>query len=484
MKKRILIVDDDREFVSKISMLLEGKYKLTIAYSVNEFWERFSPYAFDLVLMDLRLEKEKEGLSLLKYIKSQNESMPVLMVTAYPDLDSAVESMKAGAIDYIQKDKVDIFSLTKIIDALIRESALTSQLGHLSKRVEILEPIEIIGESSAIEEVKQKVKIAARDGKITVLVRGESGTGKELVAKSIHRSGVRRNGPFVKVLIAGLNKETIYSELFGHEAGAFTGALKLKKGYIEEAHKGILFLDEIGDLDKESQIKLLGVLESGTFTRMGSTKEIKVDVQFVAATHRNLEEMIKSGDFRQDLYYRIKAFQIFIPPLRERKSDIPLLADYFLKKAFKDGRTSATSFEDKVIDVFLAYEWPGNVRELKNIVEFAAIQAQSDGSDKITLKHLSKQLMHDMISPLAPPARISGENSDSIEKALAVAELEFVSRGIAKYGTTKMLLAEKLGYSDRFTFRRRIKRIFERHPELREAFPDVAQLFGERKRNR
>jgi DNA-binding NtrC family response regulator len=475
MKSRILIVDDDRQFVARLRQVLEGRYEVESAHSVEEFSERFSSSAFDLVVLDMRLETDREGLELLKLIRSEHPTMPVLMVTGYPDLDTAVEAMKAGAVDYVRKERVDLNALSKIVDSLLREGALRSEVDHLRRRIETLDPAELIGESPAIIGLREKIETAAQDGEATVLIRGESGTGKELVAESIHRTGVRKFGPFVRVLIAGLHRESLHSDLFGHERGAYTGATNTRKGCIELAHRGVLFLDEIGDMDIESQVKLLDVIESHRFRRLGSNREISADVQFLAATHRNMEALIREGKFREDLYYRLRRFEITVLPLRERPDDIMALATHFLKQLTREGRTTATEFSPEVAGCFLEYPWPGNVRELKNVVEYGCMQARSRGDKEIEIRHLPVQFE---TTTAKPPELIGPSSSLNVHRFVARAELELLSEGMRRHGEMKNVLAQTLGYSDRFTFRRRIQRILDRYPELRAEFPKISEIFG------
>ncbi len=470
MKTEILIVDDDRDFVGELRETLEGEFSLTCAYSVPDFEKVFKPHLFDLLLLDIRLKEGKEGISLLKSVKKEDPELPVIMMTAYPDVDSAVEALKLGAKDYVQKEKIDISALIKIVKAVIKETNLERKLRYLEKKIENLEPEEIVGESKAIKKVKEKARIAGENGDLTVLITGETGTGKELLANYIHKIGVRKDGPFIPVLIGGLHRGSLHSDLFGHEKGAFTGAVERRKGVIEEAHKGILFMDEIGELDTTSQVKLLRVLENRTFTRMGGNREITVDVQFITATNRDLRKMVDEGKFREDLYFRLKGFPIEIPPLRERKEDIPILTEYFLLKLRKSGRTTAEKIHSEVMEVFLRYSWPGNVRELKNVVEFASAIARSSNTKEITLKELPPDF-----GGLEKRRPLSLERN--YEKYLAMSELNLIQEEMTKCRMKKIMVAERLGYPNRFTFQRRVRRIFGKFPELKDEYPEIIQWF-------
>ncbi len=489
MKNKIFIVDDDKNFVSQLKDALESEGKLYLietAFSEEEFYKKFKPYDFDLVLLDIRLKKNKEGMEILKYIKEENPLLPVIMITAYPDVDSAIEALKIGAKDYIQKEKVDIKMLVKIINSVIREAESKKRALGLEKILShFSEPIKIVGESKAIEEVKEKIKIAAEDGEITVLIRGETGVGKEIVARNIHHQGIRKKGPFIAYLIAGAHKDTMDSEIFGHEKGAFTGAFEKRKGLIEEAHEGILFLDEIGDLPQEIQIKLLRVLETKSFRRLGGNREIKVDVQFISATNKNLEELVKNGIFREDLYYRLKSFEIYVPPLRERKEDIPLLVEYFVDLYKKRKGVEIEGVSKEVMDFFLSYHWPGNVRELKNVIEHSIILAKSAELKLIVPEVVPLKGIKDMqINMEKSEERLKFSSLETkkedihFEKYLAVSELELVKKGIERYGKKREELSKRLGYPNRFTFIRRIRRIFEKFPELNDDFPEIAKIFN------
>jgi DNA-binding NtrC family response regulator len=470
MKQKILVIDDDREFSRKVVDALECNFKVTAGYGVADFRELFRPYYFDAVLLDMRLHEGKEGLDILKEIMKENPSLPVLIITGYSDIESAVEAMKLGAVDYIQKENTDVPMIVKMIESALRQSRLKARVEQLEKHLVEIDPIDIIGESDKVLELKEKIKIAAEDGDITVLITGESGTGKELVASNIHRLGRRGEGPFIPVLIAGLHKESIYSELFGHEKGSFTGAYTKRKGLLEDANKGVIFLDEIGDLDIGLQVKLLRVIESRAFTRLGGNTEISIDVQLVTATNRDLATMMVENRFREDLYYRLSAFEIHVPPLRERKEDIPTLAAFFLDNMLKKGRTVAEGFADEAIEVLCRHDWPGNVRELRNAVEYACIRTKSTNEKRIMPAHLPAGFSSDIAADMG--------NGDNIEIHLAKEELEFIRMGIEKYGPVKQLLAGKLGYPNRFTFTRRIDRIFERFPNLVDTFSDIAKLFN------
>jgi len=473
---KLLIVDDDVNFVEELCKNLSRGFQVQKAYTFQEALEIFSSSLFDVVLLDIRLEENfsnKQGLELLKIIKSQQPELPVLIMTAYSDVDIAVESLKLGAEDFIQKNKVGIEEYRVIINNLFKTGKLKKKISGLESKLKKLEPWEIVGNSPAIESVRKQIKLVAEDGQINVLIVGETGTGKELVAKAIHREGIRKEEPFVIVSLSALNKETIASDLFGHEKGAFTGAENRRIGFIEEANKGIIFLDEIGELDQEIQVKLLRVIETKEFTRLGSNKQIRVDVQWLMATHQNLEKLVREGKFREDLYYRLKSYQIFLPPLRERKEDIPLLVDHFLSLFREQHRTTIEKIDSRAIETLMNYHWPGNIRELKQAIEYAILRAKFSNENTVKVEHLPVEIIRkqDNVSQ-----REEKDVPVDIGKKLAEIELSYIAEALekTKRKTDAYLL---LGYKNRFTLRRRVLSIFCKYPELKSAFPIISKFF-------
>lgn len=471
-KQNILIVDDDSNFRSELARQLTGEYHVEFADSVDSFQKLFQPYAFNLIVLDMRLKNDRDGLNLLVDIMAADPYQLVIVVTKYVDTETHIAAIESGAQLYLNKDEFPIPFIVQMAGVILQQGHLQRRVETLTKRLEVLDSSDMVGQSPELRRIQSQVRQVAEDGEVTALIRGESGTGKELVASNIHRLSPRRkDGPFVAVSVAGMNQSTIYSELFGHEKGAFTGALSQRKGYIEEAHGGTLFLDEIGDLDMETQIKLLRVLETRTFQRLGSPRSISVDFQLVTATNQNLAERIEQGLFRKDLYYRLQAFEIWVSPLRERKKDIVPLAEYFLSIMSKAGRTSAESFHHQVIDTFMHYNWPGNVRELRNAVEYSAIQARTHCDELIKLEHLPVTLTGNTT------AQHSRTELTDYRTHLAKSELELVAHVLSEKKITKSELATLLGYNDRFVFQRRIKRALESYPAAETDFPEVAKLF-------
>ena len=331
---------------------------------------------FDLVLTDLRMPGI-DGMALLQKAKEINPILPVMMITAYGTVDLAVEAMKKGAADFITKP----FNLKELeikVEKVLERRDLERENRYFKEEERIRHDLGgITCPSPKMKPVYELIRKVAPQ-KVTVLIHGESGVGKELVASAIHYQSPRQNKPFIKVFCGALAEGVLESELFGHEKGAFTDALKRKEGRFELADKGTLFLDEIGDISPNIQTKLLRVLQEEEFERVGGTETIKVDVRIIAATNKNLEEEVEKGNFRKDLYYRLNVVPIFVPPLRERKEDIPILIQYFLKKYNGQLNKRIKIFEPEIMDLIMNYKWPGNIRELENVIQRAVVLTEDD----------------------------------------------------------------------------------------------------------
>ncbi len=360
---KILVVEDERNIRESIDIALSEHYEIKTASSGNDALNLIVKEQFDLLITDIRMPGIS-GLELLKEYKRLYPENPVIVITAFTSIQSAVEAMKAGASEYVPKP----FSLEELeikVKNLLNSKKINEEKDFYEKEKDSIFG-EIIGKSIEIERIKDSIKKIAKND-TTVLITGETGTGKELVAWTIHKlSG--KAGPFVPVHCAAYAKGIIESELFGHEKGAFTGADKLRRGKIEIAENGTLFLDELGDIPLDIQVKLLRVIENRTFERVGGNKQINTSARIICATNRNLNEMVKQGTFREDLFYRVNVFPIHIPPLRERKEDILLLTEHFLKKY-----NSMLKIDNKSKELLLNYSWPGNIRELQNIIERAIL---------------------------------------------------------------------------------------------------------------
>lgn len=471
-RKQILILEDDDKYANELRNSLEGVYDVFLTKDLSEFWKIFQPFTFDLVILDIRISDKDQGFFVLKELKEKFSEQAVVILTQYGESEYFFKAMDLGAHLFLEKQDYSTKVIAKLINSLVLYLDVEKKAKRLEKQIVNLYPLDIVGENQAIKKIKQEIQMAGVDGDITVLIRGESGTGKELVARNIHRLGRRKEFNFIPLNISGLPRDLLYSELFGYEKGAFTDAKNVKKGLLEEANGGVFFLDEIGDLEEEGQIKLLRVLEEKSFMRLGGLKQIKIDIQFVTATNKNLEDLVQKEKFRQDLYYRLRQFEIYIPPLRERKEDIPFLAQHFLKMLEKEGKTKVNSISTQVMQLFKNYNWPGNVRELKVAIENATIRADWENSSVIKISHLPGFLLSSE-SQIIPKER-NWDYTFSIAKA----EIQFIASAIEEFGIKqKTKLAKLLHYKNRFTLMRRIRKHFLRFPELKDTFPSIWEMF-------
>jgi len=476
-KEKILIVDDDLEYLASLKNAMEWDFVVETAASPEDAKILLAQKP-NLVLLDIRLQDSdpmnRDGIELLKFIRDQNPDIAVVMMTAYGDVDTAVEAMKLGASDFIQKTRADVRELKKIVAHVLDHSKLLRRVQELQENLNLLEPLELVGDDPKIAEIKSLIKAIAKDGEATVLIRGETGTGKELVARSIYSEGTRNEGPFVPVSIGALSKGVIESELFGHEKGAFTGADRRKIGYIERANQGVLFLDEIGELDPEIQLKLLRFLDGKAFTRVGGVNETKVDLQVIAATNKNLEKEVEEGRFRKDLYFRLKTFQIFLPALSDRPVDIPKLALHFLSYFNLQGRTSLRLISSEALHRLQKYDWPGNVRELKSCIERSIIYAAQNGHDRIEMEDLPLEVYQ---TGLNPRKEVKIKIKVNIEEEKARLELMYIEEAIRASRGRKTEAWKLLGYNDRFSLRRRVLSIAEKFDELIDQFPYLRNIY-------
>ncbi|MEO0231403.1 MAG: sigma-54 dependent transcriptional regulator [candidate division WOR-3 bacterium] len=369
---KILVVDDEKIVRESLyNWFSQEGYIVRTASDAYEALKILQEEVYHIVLVDIKMPR-MDGLTLLKKIKEIDENLVVIIITAYPSVDSAVDALKHGAFDYLVKP-IDPDQLNHIIRNAISQKMLIDENIRLKRELERVYEIEgIVGESLPIKEVIKLVKqVAPTD--VPVLIIGESGTGKELVARAIHMMSKRKYFPFVAINIGALPEGLQESELFGHEKGAFTGAIYRRKGKIEIADGGTLFIDEVATMSIKTQIDLLRVLETKRFTRIGGNTEIEVDFRLICATNKDLEEEVKKGNFREDLFFRINVFPIKLPPLRERKSDIPLLVMHFIEKYNKKMNKNFKGVTDEAMEILQKYNWPGNVRELENAIERAMV---------------------------------------------------------------------------------------------------------------
>ncbi len=434
----ILVVDDDKNTREGLDRALRDKYTIRQAESAPRAMEELAHGDVDIMLTDMRMPG-MDGLELLRRVKTRYPQVVCILLTAYGSVESAVDAMKHGAYDFLTKP-VNLNYLEMILDRAFHSRAMESKVEELQGQLDAKYGMEqIIGQSPAMRQVFDLIRQAAPT-QATVLIRGASGTGKELVAQALHRLSERSRGPFVAVHCAALSTNLLESELFGHERGAFTGAVSRRKGRFEQADGGTLFLDEISEIDASLQVKLLRVLETRTFERVGGEEQISVDIRLVAATNRNLEEWVKEGNFREDLYYRLNVVDINLPTLAERSGDIPLLCDSFIREfATRHGR-NVSGITPEAAAMLAAYHWPGNVRELRNTIERMVVLA---GSERLGTRDIPPQIRNTSATPLP-----------SDEGSLADAERENILATLRQHNQNRTQAAAELGISRRTLIRK------------------------------
>lgn len=447
----LLIVDDEKNTREGLQTFLEGLgYDVITAAGGEEAWAIFQKERPDLVLCDVRMPG-MDGVTLLEKIRAHHSRAAVILLTAYGTVEDAVKAMKKGAYYYLTKP-VNLEELEFLINKALASRTLEEENLELKEALfkEKFEQGRLLAESEKMKDILKTVDQIASSG-ATVLIEGESGTGKELIAHRIHEQSARNQKPFVAVHCAALTESLLASELFGHEKGAFTGASERKVGRFERAHGGTLFLDEVGEISLETQVKLLRVLQEREFERVGGAKTIRVDVRLICATNKNLLDEVRAGRFREDLYYRLNVIYLKVPPLRERRSDIPPLAQSFLEHFAKLNAKKIDSFQPEALEALKNYAWPGNVRELKNIMERMVVLAQGDVvslaliPDDIRYGRDSSTARRDpSINPAALPQTAQLED---VEK-------EFIRAKLSEANGNKSLAAKKLGISRRTLYRK------------------------------
>ena len=367
MSASVLIVDDERHTREGLSAALENEYDVYLAANAEEAFNFLDSEEFDVVLTDLKMAG-KSGLSVIDHTIGLSKPPVTIMMTAYGSVETAVEAMRRGANDFLTKP-VNLENLEIVIKRELKSRDLEKENQTLHERLDRKFNLEeIVGNSRPLMEVVEKIKLVAAS-KATVLLEGETGTGKELFAQAVHQNSERARRPFVVIHCAALPSSLLESELFGHEKGAFTGAVERRIGRFEAAHGGTLFVDEVGEIDASTQVKLLRFLDLRTFERLGSVKPIKVDVRLVVATNQDLVELVKKGAFREDLFYRLNVVPIRLPSLRERKEDISLLIDHWVRYYVRENGTDDLKIDPTAMRILESYRWPGNIRELKNFAE-------------------------------------------------------------------------------------------------------------------
>lgn len=420
---KILLVDDDKNLVELLKMRLESaNYETAAACKEEDALEAIKGQAFDLSIVDLKL-LHQDGISLMEKLHSINPGLPVIILTAHGTIESAVEAIKRGAYTYLTKP-FDSRDLLVHVEKALENRRLTSEINRLRELlVQKYHFTNIVARSQKMQRVLEVVTRIAKT-ESTIYVQGESGTGKEVIAKAVHIASERKDKPFVAINCAAIPESLLESELFGHDKGAFTGATRNSRGLFTQAHEGTIFLDEIGDMPLSIQVKILRVLQERQFYPIGSERPVNVDVRVIVATKKDLEEEIKKGLFREDLFYRIHVIPIHLPPLRERKEDIPYLIGHFLKKFVQQMKKEVKGLTPQAVQRLMLHDWPGNVRELENTIEYAVAMTQQD---VIT----EEFILQTKVSPKEPlkPLR---EARDEFEKGYLIRLLELSEGNVSR----------------------------------------------------
>jgi len=453
-KTHLLVVDDDIGHLTTLKTLVRSwGYRVTVAEDGSAAVDEVKTQPFDLILMDVRMT-QMDGIAALKRIKAHNPAIPVLIMTAYSSVQTAVDALKTGAYDYLTKP-LDFDTLRLTVERAMEHTRLKNENRRLKQKLrEEFDWQNIIGSSPPMRALIDMVAMVA-PSEATVLITGESGTGKELIARSIHFNSPRRSKPFVVVNCAALADTLLESELFGHEKGAFTGADKRREGRFRQADGGTLFLDEIGETSPAMQAKLLRVIQERELQRVGGDETLHVDVRILAATNRDLSGEVKQGKFREDLFYRLNVVTVDMPPLRARHADIPLLAQHFMKQFASRNRKEIKGFTPRAMDLLIRHDWPGNVRELENAVERAVILITGD---YITERELPLSISPDRDSASSEPA-VTGDRMLALDgmQSLESIEKKAIKATLAETGGNKSETARRLGIN-RKTLHLKLKR--------------------------
>ncbi|NLI34124.1 MAG: sigma-54-dependent Fis family transcriptional regulator [Deltaproteobacteria bacterium] len=454
-KSQILVVDDDQAHRLMLATLLEEwGYRIHEALDGLEALEFIRHSPVDLVVMDMRMPR-MDGIDATREIHRYNPAVPIVIMTAYSSIPSAVEALKSGAFDYLTKP-LDFEALRLVMERALEHTSLKEENEGLKRQLARFQTHEMVGSSPAMERLMEMVALVAPT-EATVLLTGESGTGKGMIARAIHAGSSRREKPLVEVNCAAIPETLIESELFGHEKGAFTGADRMRRGRFSMADGGTLLLDEIGELPLPMQAKLLRALQEGEIQRVGSDISLPVNVRIIAATNRNIQQMLAGGSFREDLYYRLNVVALEVPPLRERTEDIPILVQHFCSHFSKRYHKAVKGMTPQAMDLLLRYHWPGNIRELENVVERSVILLQGD--------YISPRELPLPLQSLAPeieaePAEFSPDVLASGRGTLAEMEKRLILKSLEETGWNKSEAARRLGITRR-TLKLKLRRYEE-----------------------
>lgn len=460
MRQRILIVDDEETIrLSLKEGLMDLDYQVRTAANSTEALQEMGSFKPQIVFLDMRLAG-KNGLELIPRIKEIDRETEVVIMTAYGDIQTAVKAIKEGAFDYINKP-FDLAEIDIIIKKIMKSLALQKRIYLLEKEKKAQDEY-MLGEDPSMQEVLNKIDILSNNDSVTVLIRGETGTGKELVASAIHKNSARKDAPMLKINCGALPQQLVESELFGFEKNAFTGATTRKKGLLEIADGGTVFLDEIGEISLDVQTKLLRFLEERKFKRVGGLEDIEVDIRIIAATNKDLEEAIGKGEFREDLYYRLNVVPIYLPPLRERGRDSLLLAEHYLQEYNKKFHKRIKGFTEAAKEALLAYWWRGNVRELKNVIERSVLLAEGEEIDLKDLPfEVQKGRKESSMNTTIIKDQINFHKSlppnFSLEKEIQEMEIYYIQLALNHCNYNYSKASEMLGIS-RFALKRKMEK--------------------------
>jgi DNA-binding NtrC family response regulator len=453
MSERILIVDDEKDMLALLERILSGKTSLlvTITDDPLQVPELLKRNNYEVVITDLKMP-QCNGIQILEMVKQKDETTAVIIMTAFGSIESAIDATRKGAYDYITKPfRKEI--ILHVVEKALRWQRLQKENFYLREKLEGKpQSPALLGDSAAMERLHGQIDRIARTS-ATVLITGESGTGKELVARAVHVQSLRKTKPFVPIDCSTIPESIIESELFGHVRGSFTGAIRDKKGLVEEASSGTLFLDEIGDLSVTMQVKLLRLIQEGEFKAVGSNAIRKVDIRFIAATNQNLQEQIKKGAFREDLFYRLNVINIHIPPLRERMEDIPILSNHFIEKYSVIHGKKVKGISREALDHLLMRDWPGNIRELENVIERGVIMAIGDMLLEEDL------LTTDSLAPTRPVPPHHGDDiftmpfKEAKDRLLDEFQAQYIARALARHGGNVSQAARDSGVKRQYLHR-------------------------------
>lgn len=462
MNKSILIIDDDADMCMLLTRFLtKNGYTVDFAHSGNKGIEKFKAGNFEIVLCDYRLGDKKDGKDILLEIKQHNPQTIVLIITGYSDIKTAVDVIKAGAYDYITKPLIPDEVLNVLSAALNQQADYetptidNAAFNNGSKKNSSASTEFLVGQAAATKALYNQIEIVAPTN-YSIILNGESGTGKEVIAKTIHQLSSRKGRPFIAMDCGTLSKELAGSELFGHIKGAFTGAINDKEGHFELANNGTLFLDEVANLSSEIQASLLRVIQERKFKRIGGTKEIEVNVRIIVATNENLQDAYRNGKFREDLYHRFNEFSINLPPLRSRKEDIPLFANFFLQKTNKELNKNIEGFEDDVMKMFTSYSWPGNLREFRNVIRRSVLMNNGGKISTATLPNEITGFINQKSMGAVIETEIVKPVSLDLKDTASKAEYEAIMKVLKEVNFNKTKAAELL-HIDRKTLYNKIK---------------------------